>query len=83
MSEVLVVENFVKKYGDFEVVKGVFFKVKRGEIFVFFGLNGVGKIIIVYVFMMFLRLILGRVIVVGYDVVEELMEVRKRIGIVF
>ena len=37
------VENIVKKYGDFEAVKGVNFQVADGEIFGLLGPNGAGK----------------------------------------
>ena len=33
--EAIIVENLVKKYGDFEAVRGISFKVRRGEIFAF------------------------------------------------
>lgn len=83
MSEAIVVENLVKKYGDFEAVKGVSFKVKRGEIFAFLGPNGAGKTTTVHVLTTLLKLTSGKAIVAGHDVVKEPMEVRKRIGIVF
>lgn len=83
MSEAIVVENLVKKYGDFEAVKGVSFKVKRGEIFAFLGPNGAGKTTTVHILTTLLRPTSGRAVVAGHDVVEEPMEVRKRIGIVF
>ncbi len=37
------VENIVKRYGDFEAVKGVNFQVADGEIFGLLGPNGAGK----------------------------------------
>lgn len=77
------VENLVKKYGDFEAVEGISFKVKRGEIFAFLGPNGAGKTTTVHVLTTLLKLTSGKAIVAGHDVVKEPMEVRKRIGIVF
>lgn len=55
----------------------------RGEIFAFLGPNGAGKTTTVHVLTTLLRPTSGRAIVAGHDVVEEPMEVRKRIGIVF
>ncbi|AEH24033.1 ATP-binding cassette domain-containing protein [Pyrococcus yayanosii] len=77
------VENLVKKYGDFEAVRGISFKIKRGEIFAFLGPNGAGKTTTVHVLTTLLRPTSGRAIVAGHDVVEEPMEVRRKIGIVF
>ncbi|ASJ11049.1 ABC transporter ATP-binding protein [Thermococcus sp. P6] len=77
------VENLVKKYGDFEAVKGVSFSVKRGEIFAFLGPNGAGKTTTVHVLTTLLKPTSGRASVVGHDVVKEPMEVRRKIGIVF
>ncbi len=79
----IVVENLVKRYGDFEAVRGISFRVKRGEIFAFLGPNGAGKTTTVHVLTTLLKPTSGRAIVAGHDVVDEPMEVRKRIGIVF
>lgn len=77
------VENLVKRYGNFEAVRGISFKVKRGEIFAFLGPNGAGKTTTVHVLTTLLRLTSGKAIVAGHDVVKEPIEVRKKIGIVF
>ncbi|ASJ00852.1 ATP-binding cassette domain-containing protein [Thermococcus gorgonarius] len=84
MSEYAIeVENLVKKYGDFEAVKGISFKVKRGEIFAFLGPNGAGKTTTVHVLTTLLKPTSGKAFVAGHDVVAEPNEVRKKIGIVF
>lgn len=77
------VENLVKKFGDFEAVKGVSFKVRKGEIFAFLGPNGAGKTTTVHILTTLLKPTSGKAIVAGYDVVKDAKEVRKRIGIVF
>ena len=43
MKPVLELEGVEKSYGDFEVLKGIDFSVKQGEIFGILGPNGVGK----------------------------------------
>jgi len=77
------VENLVKKYGDFPAVKGISFKVRRGEVFGFLGPNGAGKTTTIHVLTTLLKPTSGTAIVAGYDVVKKPKEVRKRIGIVF
>ncbi|WP_297508675.1 ATP-binding cassette domain-containing protein [Thermococcus sp.] len=83
MEWAIEVENLVKRYGDFEAVGGISFRVKRGEIFAFLGPNGAGKTTTVHVLTTLLRPTAGRASVAGHDVVKEANEVRKRIGIVF
>jgi energy-coupling factor transporter ATP-binding protein EcfA2 len=43
MPVILEVENLVKKFGDFEAVKGVSFAVEQGEVFGLLGPNGADK----------------------------------------
>ena len=40
---IISVKNLVKRYGDFEAVKGISFEVMEGEIFGLLGPNGAGK----------------------------------------
>ncbi|NJE29504.1 ATP-binding cassette domain-containing protein [Thermococcus sp. 18S1] len=77
------VENLVKKYGDFEAVRGISFNVKQGEIFAFLGPNGAGKTTTVHVLTTLLKPTAGKAVVAGHDVAREPMDVRRKIGIVF
>ncbi|KUH33008.1 ABC transporter ATP-binding protein [Thermococcus celericrescens] len=77
------VDNLVKKYGDFEAVRGISFNVKRGEIFAFLGPNGAGKTTTVHVLTTLLKPTAGKAIVAGHDVAREPIAVRRKIGIVF
>ncbi len=84
MSEhAIEVEGLVKKYGDFEAVKGISFRVNRGEIFAFLGPNGAGKTTTVHVLTTLLKPTSGGATVAGHDVVKEPDAVRRKIGIVF
>jgi len=42
-KNIIEVRNLVKRYGDFEAVKGISFDVQEGEIFGLLGPNGAGK----------------------------------------
>ena len=83
MSDIVVVEGLVKRYGEVEAVKGIDFRIRRGEVFGLLGPNGAGKTTTIHVIATLLRPTAGRVTVAGHDVVREAPEVRKRIGIVF
>lgn len=43
MSEAIKVKDLVKSYGQNQVVRGISFDVKKGEIFALLGVNGAGK----------------------------------------
>ncbi len=83
MKYAIIADNLVKKYGDCVAVRGVSFKVKKGEIFAFLGPNGAGKTTTIHILTTLLKPTSGRAIVAGYDVVKAPNSVRKRIGVVF
>ncbi len=49
MSDIVVVENLVKKFKDVTAVNNVSFVVKKGEIFGLLGPNGAGKTTTIHV----------------------------------
>jgi ABC-2 type transport system ATP-binding protein len=83
MSDLIVVENLVKRYKDVVAVNGASFTIKKGEIFALLGPNGAGKTTTIHIIATLLRPTSGRVLVAGFDVVKQAADVRKRIGIVF
>lgn len=74
------VENLTKSYGGFQALKGVSFSVKEGEILGFLGPNGAGKTTTMRILTCFFPATSGKATVAGFDVFEEPLEVRKRIG---
>ncbi len=79
----VVVDGLVKRYGDFEAVKGVSFDIAPGETFGFLGPNGAGKSTTINMLCTLLTPTSGRAQVAGFDVVTQRMKVRQRIGLVF
>ncbi len=69
-------------YNNFKAVDEISFDVSEGEIFGFLGPNGAGKTTTIKVLTTLLPPTSGAASVMGYDVVTEGMEVRKRIGVV-
>jgi ABC-2 type transport system ATP-binding protein len=74
------VEGLSKRYARTTAVDNVSFEVKKGEIVGFLGPNGAGKTTTMRVLTCFLPPSSGTVNVAGFDVVEQPMEVKKRIG---
>jgi len=74
------VEGLTKYYGENAAIKDLAFKISKGEVIGFLGLNGAGKSTTLKVLGCVLAPTSGRVTVDGYDVVENPHEIRKRIG---
>ncbi len=74
------VEGLVKRYGDFTAVNNVTFRVETGQILGFLGPNGAGKTTTMRILTCFLPPTDGTARVSGFDVQEQSMEVRKRLG---
>ncbi len=78
----IAVENIVKRYGDFEAVKGVNFSVSEGEIFGLLGPNGAGKSTLIRMMTTLIPVTSGKAIVAGHNVVEDPDDVRRVIGVI-
>src|SRR5919109_1079144 len=66
-----------------EAVRGVSFDVRPGELFGLLGPNGAGKTTTIKMLITLLLPTSGSARVMGYDVVRDTVEVRRRIGYVF
>jgi len=81
MSDVMIqVENLTKDYGPARAVDKVTFNVRKGEVLGFLGPNGAGKSTTMKMLTCFLAPTAGTAKVAGYDVFEQSLEVRRRIG---
>lgn len=74
------VEHLTKSYGKGNAVNDISFKVEKGEILGFLGPNGAGKTTTMRIITGYLPATSGTVRVAGFDVAEQSLEVRKRIG---
>ena len=74
------VAHLTKRYAGREAVSDVSFNVARGEIVGLLGPNGAGKSTTMRILSCFLPASSGTVRVAGFDVFEQSLEVRKRIG---
>ena len=67
-------------YGPQPAIEDVNFGVKRGEVLGFLGPNGAGKTTTMRILTGFMPPTQGKVTLAGFDVVEQSLEVRRRIG---
>lgn len=74
------VNGLVKDYGARRALNSISFDANQGEIVGFLGPNGAGKTTTMRILTGYMPPTDGEIIVAGYDVVEESLEVRKRVG---
>jgi len=74
------VEGLTKRYARKVAVDNISFEITKGQIVGFLGPNGAGKTTTMRVLTCFLPPTSGSAQVAGFDVVEQPMEVKKRIG---
>jgi len=74
------VENLTKRYGRHTAVDGISFRVNRGEILGFLGPNGAGKTTTMRILTCYLPATEGTARVAGFDVFEQPLEVKRRVG---
>src|SRR5205809_4280376 len=72
-----------RRVKEIEAVRGVSFAIEKGELFGLLGPNGAGKTTTIKMLITLLIPTSGAARVLGYDVVQDAREVRKRIGYVF
>ena len=82
MPAILEVDSLVKKYGDFEAVKGISFLVEEGEVFGLLGPNGAGKTTAISMLTGVLPPTSGTARIGGYDIITQMDEVKKFNGLV-
>jgi ABC-2 type transport system ATP-binding protein len=76
------VQDIVKRYGDFEAVKGITFDVADGEIFGLLGPNGAGKSTLIRMMTTLIPVSRGKAIIDGHDVSRDPDAVRRVIGVI-
>lgn len=74
------VENLTKYYGNLAAIKDVTFKVEEGEILGLLGPNAAGKTTTMRILTAFMPPSSGTARVAGFDVFDDSLEVRRRIG---
>jgi phospholipid/cholesterol/gamma-HCH transport system ATP-binding protein len=86
-TSVIVFEDVALAFGENQVLRGISFRLARGETKALFGVAGSGKSLILKLVMGLIKPDSGRIIVLGQDVTgmreEDLFKLRDKIGMIF
>lgn len=78
----LYTQHLTKHFDHFTAVDDVSFSMHRGEIYGLLGPNGAGKTTTIRMLLGLLAPTLGSGVVLGFDIVKQAEEIRKRVGYV-
>jgi ABC-2 type transport system ATP-binding protein len=73
-------QELTKQFDSFTAVDQISFTIPRGQIFGFLGPNGAGKTTTIRMLLGLLKPTAGMATVLGFDIVKQSDEIRKRIG---
>jgi lipooligosaccharide transport system ATP-binding protein len=79
---IIKVRQLSKKYGDYEVVRGLDLDIQRGECFGLLGPNGAGKTTTLKMLLGLVRPDAGTIHILDEDIANHAREARLRIGVV-
>jgi len=79
---VIETQGLRRTFGDFTAVDGINLRVERGQFYGFLGPNGAGKSTTIKMLTGLLRPTAGRIQVLGLDLMQDTVEVKRRIGVV-
>ena len=83
MEYIIKIDHLYKNYGDVKAVQDLSFRVKKGELFAFLGLNGAGKSTTISIMCGQLKKDGGRVEINGKNLDESPDEIKRALGVVF
>lgn len=83
MSELIKIEHLKKSFADIKAVDDLSFKVKKGELFAFLGINGAGKSTTINIICGQLKKDSGKITVNGADLDRNPELIKKSLGAVF
>jgi ABC-2 type transport system ATP-binding protein len=82
MNDAVSVKSLSKYYNDHLAVDNISFNVRRGEVFGFLGPNGAGKTTTIKMLVGLTVPSSGTASVAGYDIIDDIVEVKRRVGVV-
>lgn len=83
MNEIIEIEHLEKSFGSVHAVRDLSFRVKRGELFAFLGVNGAGKSTTISIMCHQLSKDSGTIRIDGADIDKNPDLIKKSLGVVF
>jgi multidrug/hemolysin transport system ATP-binding protein len=83
MNDILKLTNVSKSYSNVKAIDNISFKVKKGELFAYLGINGAGKSTTISMICGTLESDSGTILVCGEDINKDSNNLKKKIGVVF
>ncbi len=83
MGNVIEIQNLSKSFGEVKAVQDLSFRVKKGELFAFLGLNGAGKSTTISIMCGQLTKDAGSIRIDGADLDHNVDVIKRNLGVVF
>lgn len=83
MNNIIQIDNLNKSFGDVKAVQDLSFRVKKGELFAFLGINGAGKSTTINIMCGQLSKDSGNIQIDGHDLDENMSLIKSELGVVF
>lgn len=83
MENIIEIRHLNKHFGEVRAVQDLSFRVKRGELFAFLGVNGTGKSTTISIMCGQLAKDSGTVKICGENIDKSMKDVTRRLGVVF
>ncbi|MBP1754938.1 MAG: transporter ATP-binding protein [Firmicutes bacterium] len=83
MEDIIQVKNLRKQFKEVKAVDDISFRVERGQLYGFLGVNGAGKSTTINILCTLLGATEGEAYVCGYKLGKEDQKIRSKIGVVF
>lgn len=83
MSDIIKIDHLSKSFGNVKAVQDLSFRVKKGELFAFLGVNGAGKSTTINIMCAQLSKDNGKVLINGHDLDKHMDLIKHDLGVVF
>lgn len=83
MENIITIEHLCKSYGDLKAVNDLSFRVKKGQLFAFLGVNGAGKSTTISMICGQLKKDSGEIVIDGKQLAGSADDIKRMIGVVF